>query len=322
MIRKVISFPALGIFLSMGFLSWGNAATTLVNWGGGINEQLKEFEGTVVVETGLDLGGGPATDSRFGLPFVGGPSGLPATNTPMSPVMPTYTGQSETFYGGYSVTRFDTDTPALLNPNSAGLSSQSGGTIAFEVQSVANQQHRFTFLPLWDKTNFLNGGDSNPVAMDITSGITFSLRSAQCTNCQPEVHLHFVVRDGSQYYVSQAFWGGTDPTELGYQGSFPDGEVVTYTALPGSFWQAYNPSGLDMAFSHGPYTQPTFSNITGVGFFVDTLSLLGGGPAQNNNQIFVQSFSVSGFVVPEPSRAVLAMVGLGACLMVRRRRIG
>jgi len=108
-----------------------------------------------------------------------------------------------------------------------------------------------------------------------------------------------------------------DDGSPGYQGLFPDGSGVTYTAQPGSYWQVYNPSGIDLEFSHGPYIQPTFTNITAVGFFVDTLD-----GSDNNNQLFFSSFSVSQTIVPEPSRVVLVMVAVGACLMMRRRKVG
>ena len=293
---------------SLSFSIPARSATTLVDWGGNYVQNNQPFQGTVVTEIGIDLDGdGFLDDSRFGREF--------STLDPMSPDPSVYSGTSDTFYGGWVVNTFNSLDPGMLQPNSAGV-EQAGNLdrIAFQTQNVGSLDHTFTFLALWTKPHFLNDGDSNLV--DFSTGGNFSLRAAQCTNCQPETHLHFLARDGAQIYVSQAFWGGTDPNEAGYQGPFPDGETVSYTFTPGSLWQAINPTGLDIGFDHGNYVTPTFSNVTGVGFFMDTLE-----PTQNNSQIFINSFSVDGFVVPEPSRALLLATGLIAGLALRRRKV-
>ena len=272
------------------------------------------FSGTYSYQDGLNLDGdaGLTDDARFGYGYN---SLAPA---PLSPASG-YSGTSGTFYGGFVINTLDNATALgdTLSPNGHGV-HQNGSTdhLKFQTQHSGNHHHTFALMMYWDKTGFLNDTNLATVTFDATSNLSVSVRND--SNLEPDAHLHFVVRNGTQFYVSQAFWGGVSPstTEPGYQGVFPDGATINYNPAASPFgWKAYNPTGLDLQFGHGSWVTPTFDNVTAVGFYVDTLNFTGG--PTNNSNLEITGFAVN--AVPEASHAVLSLGALGA-LMLRRRR--
>ena len=287
------------------------APVTVVSWGGGdYVSNSQPFQGSYTYQSGLDLDNDSfADDSRFGY-------GL-STTSPLSPASG-YSGTNATFYGGFTVNTIDADSSGdTLQSNGEGV-HQNGSTdhIKFETQHSGNH-HTFAFLAFWDKADFLSGGATSPVTLG--PGGSFSSTPRSNSNITEDTHLHFVVRDGTQFYVSEAFWGGTgsSTTEPGYQGTFPDNTTtVLNSATPtwGS-WQPYNPSGLNIQFNHGGFETPTFTNITGFGFYIDTLNF-----TANTNNLEIDGFSVNALLIPEPWSAGLAVFGaFGLAAGFRRR---
>lgn len=290
-----------------------HAVEFLVDWGGDYVSNNQEFSGIYSDVPNLDLDNDTVLDdSRFGYAYNA------AAPTVFSPSAG-YSGTSGTFYGGFAINTIDNPSAAgdTLQPNSQGV-HQNGLTdhIKFQTQHSGNHHHTFALFTYWDKADFLNGGNAVNVSLETMS--TFSLEIRNSTNVQDDIHLHFVIRQGNQFYASEAFFGGTgiSQTELGYLGIIPDGGIATYTpsSHPTLGWKAYNPNGLDLQWSHGPWVNPTFNDITAVGFYFDTL-----GFTQNNSDLEIDAFSFTG--IPEPASAVLALAGFSALLLRRRRQI-
>jgi len=189
----------------------------------------------------------------------------------------------------------------------------------FETQHSGNFDHTFALLMYWSKEDFLNGGNAIP-NLSFGNDSTFMIMTRQATNIQADTHLHFVVRNGGQFHVSEAYWGGNilPPDPDPRQGVFPDGATVTYNpiGLTGLKWRQYDPNGLALQWTHGEYdfTSDSLTDITGLGFYVDTID-----PSQKNSQLEINSFMVTG-LIPEPGSIVLAIAGLGMMPGFRRRR--
>lgn len=281
------------------------ASSLLVNWGGEYVTNPQGFSGTYASITGLDIDGDGANDDmRFGYPYN---ASTPALFSPSSG----YSGTSDRFYGGFSVNALNSST-AALQPNAGVVSSAGPDFMRMQTQQTANTSHNFAWFMYWDKSDFLNGWDSATVGLVDAGTMSVNIRGS--SNFQPETDLHFVIRQGTQFYVSEAYWSNTTAPGSGYQGLLPiNGGTITFNPLLlGSFgWKLYNPDGLDLQFVHGGYEFPTFDDITAVGFYFDTRAF-----TQNNSKIEINGFSV----VPETSSALLALGGLGVALLTRRRK--
>lgn len=285
-----------------------HASTLLVNWDGNFVQNNADFSGSYTTDNGLNLDGDPlANDSRSGYAYNAGSPGVfsPATN---------YTGPSGTFYGGFVVNTLNTDgdTDKILQPHAQGIKPDGPGYMIFETQTKKND-HTFALFTYWDKQDFLNGGSGGTISLDSLSSFSVDIRNA--TNVQNDIHLHMVLRQGSQFYVSEGFFGGTGASqaEAGYLGVIPDGGTAEFFPdMADLGWKAYDPSGLDLKWAHDVWGEVEFNDITAVGFYFDTLAF-----SQNNSKLEITSVSFT--AVPEPGSAALALGALGTLLLLRRR---
>jgi hypothetical protein len=118
----------------------------------------------------------------------------------------------------------------------------------------------------------------------------------------------FVIRDGTQFYISQS---------NNSNGAFTytlDGTSLTWAAFDPANWSGFvhgtTPSGLGVGAT-GSFAAQTFTNITGVGY------ILGAARANSNNpEVKVTDFQVN--LVPEPGAMLLGCLSMLALL--RRRR--
>ena len=300
------------VLAAFGVLAYGpmaHAAQLLVNWSGNYVSSPQPFNGTYTYQSGFDFDGiGGTNDSRFGYAYNAGSPTLLSPSTG-------YSGTSDNFYGGFVINTLNVDSNGdTLQPNAHGVHDDGvNDHIKIQTQHSGNHHHTFALLTYWDKTDFLAATNTSVI---LDSNSAFTLSTLESSNFQPNAHLHFVIRNGSQFYVSQAYWGGTNLLDTDRQGDLPDGGSVVYNPFTtGLNWKLYNPNGLDLQWTHGSYdyTSSSFTDITAFGFYVDTLNF-----TQNNSNLEIGSFAVT--AIPEPSRALLLMAGLMGVLLKRRRR--
>jgi hypothetical protein len=312
--RQPIGLPKTHLFLAVAPLAVLlpaslQASSLLVNWGGDYVLNYQPFSGSTTRENNLDLDGVDGNnDSRFGIAH---------NKTSPAPLSPSngYSGTSGTFYGGYVINTINNPEGAgqTLQPNAAGAEEDGPDYLRLETQHSGNYHHTFAYLVYWDKSDFLNGGNTQTITLDMLSAFSLNIRNS--SNFTDHAHLHFVLRNGTQFYTSEAFYNGVGASaENGFLGAVPDGGIATYNPIDQGFgWKPYDPDGLDLQWTHGGYLNPTFDNITGVGFYFDTL-----GFDQNHNDIEIRGFSFS--AVPEHSIAFLAIGGFGMMTLIRKRR--
>lgn len=291
--------------LAVLLLSPADAALSAVNWGGQyVDSDLAFADDTPANRTSSDKYGDP--DGPFAVNANDSVTGRALSlGNPFSPSAG-YTGTSSTFYGGGSVTR----TNVLANDGFSELSVLNQGpndSLHWHVDT-GGDDHTFHLLLYWDKADFI-GSLSTTNNLGLTGG-GFSLTTSQVSANHSDELLHWIVRDGSQFYVSQA------TTTLSNNSSFN----VAYSSLTN--WAIYNPDdpagaansddldSLDFNES-GPFGPHTFTDVTGLGFYVEHEAATG--PIH----VHIEAFGAT--LVPEPSVSLLALMGFGA-FIVRRRR--
>jgi hypothetical protein len=311
-LRRSYQLPALAALSCVAFGTGSlHASFLLVDWGGQYVANDQEFNGSYTNVDNIDLDNDSvADDSKFGYAYNA------LSPAPLSPSSG-YSGTSGTFFGGFVIN-------TLNNPSSLGESLQPNGQgvhqngpndhLKFQTQHSENHHHTFSLLTYWDKADFLNGGSGAYISLDTLSNFSLTIRNS--TNVQDDIHLHFLIRQGNQFYTSEAFFGGTGASllEPGRLGDIPDGGSAVFNPLanPTLGWKAYAPDGLNLQWQHGDWSPQNFDNITAVGYYFDTLNF-----TQNNSNLEITGFSFS--AVPEPSSALIALGGFGTLLLRRRR---
>ena len=167
-------------------------------------------------------------------------------------------------------------------------------------------------LYLWDSADFLVSGynafdNTANSSFTITAGTTFNMLNGSGAD---DGGSRYVIRDGSTYYLSSV--KALDTTGTGYT-------VSMNGATVGLQWASFDPAefatftddvaGLGLV-SLGTFSTRTFDNVTGVGFIGNTYR-------GSFSRFEVADVEVA--LVPEPSTAMVAGLGL-AGLILRRRR--
>jgi hypothetical protein len=217
------------------------------------------------------------------------------------------TGLSGTFYGGGSVTRENSGT---TNDGFSELSILNQGpndSIHWHVDT-GGDSHTFHLALFWNKADFL-GSLSTTTDLNLSQG-SFSLSTAQVSANHTDELLHWIVRDGTQFFISQ------DTITLGNNADY----VVPYSNLTN--WAAYDPTDpsgtatstdlLSLDFNEaGPFAPHDFTDVTGLGFYVEHEAATG--PIH----VHIEAFGAT--LVPEPSAAVLVLFTLTVFGLARRR---
>ncbi|MDF3128049.1 PEP-CTERM sorting domain-containing protein [Kiritimatiellaeota bacterium B1221] len=201
------------------------------------------------------------------------------------------TGNSQLdFYGGYSYSAAGGTSVVIGDPQ---LRESVGGHYSFSGASGA--AHSMHVLYMWKQDQFLNGRDVGTVQFDADS--TMSIEIGEWRDA-PDAR--FVVREGTQYYISEAVHSAQNSTFSLMD--FNNNSTVGYR------WGLYTPTATDFNI---PDVLPTFlavdfQNITEVGFVIE------GGRNNYHGSHNFTDFEVT--VIPEPSSVFL--LGITALISV------
>ncbi|MBX3421123.1 MAG: PEP-CTERM sorting domain-containing protein [Pirellulaceae bacterium] len=296
---------ALAFLASVGLGTIGRADLIAVEWGGNYVSSAQNYADHNPLNTS---GGNQYGDPDGPFPDGGGGSiaGRAYRSTPFSPPSG-YSGTSDTFWGGGSVT-----SPTL--PSNDGfndlevLNQGPNDSLHFHVDT-GTHVHTFHQLIYWDKANFLNGLYAYP-NLKLGTG-QFVIRTSQVAGHHTDQDLRWVVRNGSQFYVSQATVQLTNNATI----------TVPYSSLTN--WGLYNPTLaggsptaadlLSLDFNEaGAFNPQTFLNVTGLGFYIEHENATG------PTHVHIEGFSATS--VPEPSSALLSLMSLMGIALRRGQR--
>lgn len=299
---KLVMLSAVTTILAQ--LTATAATVAAVQWGGDYVSSTQSFADDVPANrTASDQYGDPdgphttgGTDSIAGRAYSSTRAFSPSSG---------YSGP--TFYGGGSVHRIN----STINDGFSELSvlNQGGNDSLHYHIDTGGDAHTFHLLVLFDKADFSNGADT-ALGIGLNEG-EFSLSTAQASGHHTDEILRWVVRDGSQLYVSEATTLLTNNSDFN----------VPYSSL--TSWSAYNPNDVNPAgtgmeadlwsvdFNEaGPFSSHTFTDVTAVGFYIEHEAATG--PIH----VHIEGFGAT--LVPEPS--VPMLIGLAGLLGVMRRR--
>ncbi len=201
------------------------------------------------------------------------------------------------FYGGaiFTAASFSAAPNFRILTNSTNIQAQmntAGSTVTRNI----------TGMYVWNKADFLNGGDSQTVSFSSGASMSFTFPSAIGTTSRD---LKFVVKQDGNYYVSQT--------------SFTSNAAGTYSFDPTtSDWGVINTAD----YSIGSYSALAVTNLQAAGLYFSASSNVSG--TQVN--LVISDFQVAGTVtaVPEPSTyaAIAGVLALGLVAYRRRRSRG
>ena len=178
---------------------------------------------------------------------------------PFSPVAPWYDRLAATprWYGGAAIYQADRRTSGFSED---GVNHEHDGPLhrprdnwaLFHETYEIDSPYRLAAVWIWQKQDFLNGGDSFPVTFDAESTLALLLqRYFMCIDS-----VRFLVRDGDRFYLSEKTFRFA-------------GQHVLH---PGqTHWAPYEPKPPhDMYFDReaAEFAQHEFKDITAVGFYV------------------------------------------------------
>ncbi|MEA3212912.1 MAG: hypothetical protein QOE70_5969 [Chthoniobacter sp.] len=209
-----------------------------------------------------------------------------------------YSGTSATFYGGGRTQ--GTNSGFFDAPGTTFVSgiwnSSSGDAIMFHWLGKPGGTAQGVIF--WKKEDFLNGSSDKTVTFNSTSQFTLA-PSSQASYVSPT---RWLVEDSGNFYLSQ--------TVVSASATLLDPNAST-------LWASYTPQ-TDIRFNSATanFTARSFSNVQAVGYYFFEEN-------QGNAEYVpnVANFSVTAFIVPEPSSFLLLGV-TGAALLSQRRLRG
>ena len=288
------------------------AATLVVNWDGEYttsnDAKYRGIDGPV--STGQEWGDdGLNDDVRRNFVF----SETNPLNPTIGPNYGTSTGQSARFFGGVEEWALDVTTTASVNTNGEnvqnGLASDGGDANLIDNTNGSNR--RSYALWLWQKADFFDGSTTANLTFDADSRINVDAT----VNNGNHFRFRAVVKDGSQYYLSQT----SSQTVAGSPDLSVDPSATNWALYNPVFNLQTNPGSTSPTIANNggasllTYTPRTFTDIQAVGFYSESTDNIGA----NNRSFRWESFSAS-VLVPEPASS--ALLGLGSLLLIARRK--
>ncbi len=237
----------------------------------------------------LDLGDG--TTGTKGMSFNAATAMIDGTSSagPGSSSVVVYGGWKAVISNGANIST-SADTPSMSSSNGR-LVSQAPNVSAAGVTCSAQA------VVLWDSANFLGGslGAGQTYGFDGSADSSFAINLFRLDGTA-----RMVVREGSDYFISQAF-----ATALG-----------SYTLKATDVqWAAYDPVSDFTVVPGSGFAAKTFSNVTAIGYY--------GNVARTGNQgrliLADQGLDVNLSVIPEPATLSLVLAMGGGLVWIRRR---
>ena len=217
-----------------------------------------------------------------------------AFTSPSSPAYyPNDAGKTPDFYAA-TVASYGGSVVPVANWRIDNVSPRDRVFSNYNGPSGTNSNNVLEHIMLWNKPQFLNGGDGNPA--DLT-GMSLEVDGNTGT-----AFARFVVEvNDTTYFASERF---TEASNMTLTASFSDTSSLN--------WFSYNPE-VDFTVFGPAVPSPDFSNVTSVGLYYGNERV-----GQFNQAYFYALEATADVVIPEP--ASLALVGLGGLLCLGRRR--
>lgn len=339
------------------FTGWwatvGQAQVIVVGWGGNSVSQSQDFTGFSAQTTlgGVNLNA-PARDNRLIIATDSlnndGLIGIPySATTQLSPTS-NYSGQR--FYGGVAagLTGLTSGLPTIDRLAISNSGNDDVLDFRFSMNNTAHDAHLMVFF---QKSDFLNGGNSPGNRVEIVPASSLSVRFNANTSSQVnnDGEFRWILRDNNnQWWISAKDSTGrpnirskgdtgsggiqnnttyTDSAasgDLTYWASF---DPTTGSGLLGlNFEPAYSPPTVSTAASYviapgtNPFIPKTFTDVTALGMYVE-----GDQFATNVFQFEIAGLTFSAAVVPELTSWSLilgAPLLLASLWYLRRRPVG
>lgn len=210
--------------------------------------------------------------------------------------------QNATIYGGVVRNGSNDARITLINDN------PDNSAVTHDVFRIeAASQSDYDAALVWQKTDFLNGGDSGTVSIEAASTFTLVAEDNAAGNLNTRPDLRWlIIKDGVTYAST------IDPGPIGRDYvSLSSGDL---TALDW-FQVDYGTNFRDPGVAVDESAIGLFDDIDGVGVYFSSLN---DGMDTLAMGVSVNAFSADLAVVPEPSASLLVLSGLG--LFINRRR--
>ena len=225
----------------------------IVNWGGDYVTSDTALQRFIAIAPNVDLdGNGEADDTRAYIPFS---DAQPISPNPSggNAYGGTYAqGNSWRFYGGLLLQHYNRGFEAKWaeiwnRPNGLDRIYQSADPLSDSWMAL-----------YWQKQDFLEGGDANPVSFDANSSLEVLNYAGADGNASDNAgRLRFIVKNDTQFYISKDFADNTTST-------------FTLTNPSAKQWALYNPSppfGIQFDVSTANFAPRIFDNITAAGVY-------------------------------------------------------
>lgn len=262
--------PTLILLLTLGLctLSTHLSAVVVVNWGGDYVSANQNFARTgtaFAINSSID----PVNNSSY--------MSL-SESVAMSPSSD-YSGTSSRFYGGYTFVQKDS------NPERTNRITDS--TTADYIQILTRRVDAAQIV-MWQKADFLNGGEDNPVGVEAGSELSITTRRTVSSN------FRFLIKNDGQYYLSATSYnpGSLTTTTL----SLNTAEFYDYAVSDGSINLFFTPP----VDPEDTVVGSAFQDIQAVGYVYFA-------NASSGNAIDTSGFSANLAVIPESATTSLLL---------------